>query len=107
MVQVSPSDTFIRREITYTGSWYYADEDYPEMVRLLRAVSHTQQLATHTFPAGGIDKAYQRFVSRGIRKGSPALELVLRTFKAYRLERARPRDFAFTPPSTSIVAPRT
>jgi threonine dehydrogenase-like Zn-dependent dehydrogenase len=63
MVQVSPSDMFIRREITYTGSWYYADEDYPEMVRLYESGLPLDQLATHSFPARDISKAYQRFVA--------------------------------------------
>lgn len=72
VVQVSPSDTFIRREITYTGSWYYADEDYPEMVRLYESGLPLGRLATHVFPAEQIADAYECFVSK--KSGKVLLE---------------------------------
>ena len=67
-VAVSPSDTFIRREITYTGSWYYADEDYPEMVRLYEDGLPLDRLATHEFRAEQIADAYRCFVSKNSGK---------------------------------------
>jgi threonine dehydrogenase-like Zn-dependent dehydrogenase len=63
-VEVSPSDVFIRREITYTGGWYYADEDFPEMVRLYETGLPVERLATHEFPADRVADAYRTFVSK-------------------------------------------
>jgi L-iditol 2-dehydrogenase len=63
-VEISPSDTFIRREITYTGAWYYADEDFPEMVRLYEAGLPVGRLATDELPAEDAAEAYRRFVSK-------------------------------------------
>jgi threonine dehydrogenase-like Zn-dependent dehydrogenase len=68
MVEVSPSNTFIRREITYTGSWYYADEDYPEMLRLYEDGLPVSRLVTDVFPADDVASAYEKFVSRNSGK---------------------------------------
>ena len=63
-IDVSPSETFIRREITYTGAWYYADEDYPEMVSLFENGLPIGRLVTDVFPARDIAAAYQKFISK-------------------------------------------
>ena len=68
MVEVSPSNTFIRREITYTGSWYYADEDYPEMVRRYQDGFPVSKLVTDVFPADDVAAAYEKFVSKNSGK---------------------------------------
>ena len=34
-VRLIPSDLVVHREVTYTGSWFYASEDYPFMTGLL------------------------------------------------------------------------
>jgi threonine dehydrogenase-like Zn-dependent dehydrogenase len=56
-VEVSPSDTFIRREVTYTGTWYYAEEDFPEMVRLYQEGLAVHRVVTDEFPAARIAEA--------------------------------------------------
>ena len=63
-VEISPSDTFIRREVTYTGSWYYADEDYPEMRRPYEEGLPVARLVTDVFPAADVQAAYEKFVSK-------------------------------------------
>ena len=63
-IQVSPSDTFIRREITYTGAWYYAEEDFPDMVRLYQDGLPVDKMVTHEFAADDITEAYRCFVAK-------------------------------------------
>ena len=62
-VEVSPSDVFVRREVTYTGSWYYADEDWPAMVDLVRGGLDLRSLVTHEVDAGDASAAFAAFVS--------------------------------------------
>jgi L-iditol 2-dehydrogenase len=64
LIEVSPSETFIRREVTYTGVWYYADEDYPEMVRLFDSGLPVGRLATDVFAARDVAAAYDKFISK-------------------------------------------
>ena len=71
-VEVSPSETFVRREVTYTGAWYYADEDFPEMVRLHEAGLAVDRMVTHAFPAERAPEAYRTFTSK--RSGKILLE---------------------------------
>lgn len=61
---IDPSETLIRREITYTGSWFYAEEDYDQMLALVRDGLPIQKLVTHIFNADEIDQAYRVFTSR-------------------------------------------
>jgi threonine dehydrogenase-like Zn-dependent dehydrogenase len=61
---MSPSATVIRREVTYTGSWYYADEDYPTMVSSYLDGLPVDRLVTHKFRAGQIADAYEIFTSK-------------------------------------------
>lgn len=63
-VTIEPSETIIRREITYTGSWFYAHEDYERMVGLVREGLPIHRLATHVFPAADIDRAYRAFTAK-------------------------------------------
>jgi L-iditol 2-dehydrogenase len=61
---MSPSATLIRREVTYTGSWYYAEEDFPSMVRSYQDGLPIAQLVTHEFPADQVADAYALFASK-------------------------------------------
>lgn len=46
-VLINPSNTFIRREITYTGAWYYATEDYAAMRALHERGLPLADMCTH------------------------------------------------------------
>ncbi len=61
---MSPSDTLIRREVTYTGTWYYAEEDYPAMIRAYSEGLPVRRLVTHEFPADQVADAYLTFTSK-------------------------------------------
>jgi L-iditol 2-dehydrogenase len=61
---MSPSETLIRREVTYTGTWYYADEDYPAMIRTYSEGLPVRRLVTHEFPAAQVSDAYLTFTSK-------------------------------------------
>jgi len=64
-VEVSPTNTFVVREVVYTGTWYYADEDYPEILRLYAEGLPAASLITHDFPADDVGAAYRHaFVSK-------------------------------------------
>lgn len=63
-VDLDPAATVLRREVFYTGTWYYADSDYPTMVQLYEEGLAVSAMATHEFPADDISAAYRQFVGR-------------------------------------------
>jgi L-iditol 2-dehydrogenase len=63
-IEVNPSELFIRREIIYTGGWYYSEADFPEMVRRYQDGLPVDRMVTHEFPADEIADAYATFVSK-------------------------------------------
>ncbi|MBN1673651.1 MAG: zinc-binding dehydrogenase [Kiritimatiellae bacterium] len=60
---LNPSAAFIAKEITMTGSWYYAPEDWPEMLRLHNSGLPYKDLITHVFPFEKAQEAYDTFAS--------------------------------------------
>lgn len=60
--EISPS-LLLFREIAYVGGWYYASEDWPEMLRLFRAGLDLRRLVTHDVPADRAPDAYAHFLS--------------------------------------------
>ena len=63
-LKISPTATMVEREITYTGSWYYADADFPETVRLCEDGLALGRLITHEFSCEDVGEAYRQFVSK-------------------------------------------
>ncbi len=61
---ISPSDQFIRRDITAVGSWFYHFSEFPQMRNLFRAGLRLPDLITHQFPIDDADAAYKQFASR-------------------------------------------
>lgn len=57
-VELSPSEDFIRRDITATGSWFYHFNEYPKMLELFRNGLPVRSLITHRFP---VDQAQDAF----------------------------------------------
>jgi len=55
---LSPSDDFIRRDITAVGSWFYHFNEYPAMLDAYRKGLPVASLVTHQFP---IDQAAEAF----------------------------------------------
>ena len=47
---LSPSDDFIRRDITATGSWFYHFAEYTKMLELARGGLPVADLITHRYP---------------------------------------------------------
>jgi len=58
-LELSPSEDFIRRDITATGAWFYHFNEYPEMLELFRKGLPVQSLITHRFPLEEIATAYR------------------------------------------------
>ncbi len=63
-VRVDPAATVLRNEVGYTGTWYYADSDYPGMVELYEDGLPVSAMVTHRFGADEIASAYRRFVAK-------------------------------------------
>lgn len=57
-LSLSPSEDFIRRDITALGSWYYHFGEYPAMLDLYRQGLPIGSLITHRFP---LDQAAEAF----------------------------------------------
>ncbi len=61
---ISPSDQFIRRDITAVGSWFYHFSEFPQMLTLYRNGLRLLDLISHCFPFQEADAAYKQFSSR-------------------------------------------
>jgi threonine dehydrogenase-like Zn-dependent dehydrogenase len=61
---ISPSDQFIRRDITAVGSWFYHFSEFPQMLNLYRNGLRLLELISHSFPFEEADAAYKQFASR-------------------------------------------
>jgi L-iditol 2-dehydrogenase len=61
---ISPSDQFIRRDITAVGSWFYHFSEFPQMLNLYRNGLRLTDLISHRFPIKDADAAYKQFSSR-------------------------------------------
>ena len=61
---ISPSDQFIRRDITAVGSWFYHFSEFPQMLNLYRSGLRLLELISHRFPFTDADAAYRQFASR-------------------------------------------
>jgi threonine dehydrogenase-like Zn-dependent dehydrogenase len=59
----NPSETFLRKEITIKGSWYYTSEDWKEMLALHERGVRYDKLITHVFPFEKAQDAVDTFVS--------------------------------------------
>ena len=70
-VELSPSDDFIRRDITAIGSWFYHYGEYPAMLELFRRGLPVKSLITHHFPMEQAAEAYQAM--QGGRSGKVLL----------------------------------
>lgn len=62
---LSPSEDFIRRDITALGSWYYHFGEYPAMLDLYRQGLPIGNLITHRFPLAQADEAF-RLMAAGV-----------------------------------------
>lgn len=60
---LSPSDDFIRRDITALGSWFYQAREYPRMVALYRQGLPVESLITHRFPLAAGGEAFAEFAA--------------------------------------------
>ncbi|MDQ2731612.1 MAG: zinc-binding dehydrogenase [Armatimonadota bacterium] len=58
-VELSPSEDFIRRDITAVGSWFYHFSEYPAMLELFRQGLPVSSLITHRFPLERAAEAYR------------------------------------------------
>ena len=60
---INPSAVFIRKEVTWTGSWYYTSADWEDMLGLYQAGLPIDKLITHTYPFEQAQQAYNTFIS--------------------------------------------
>jgi len=70
-VELSPSDDFIRRDITATGSWFYHFSEFAPMLELFRNGLAVASLITHRFP---LDQAADAFGMMEGKSGKVLLE---------------------------------
>lgn len=62
-VDLSPSQDFIRRDITAFGSWFYHFGEFPDMLALYRQGLPVEKLVTHTFLGIEGDRAFAEFAA--------------------------------------------
>jgi len=62
-VPLSPSDDFIRRDITALGSWFYQAREVPRMMALYRRGLDVESLITHRYPLAAGDEAFREFAA--------------------------------------------
>ena len=62
-VELSPSEDFIRRDITAVGSWFYHFAEIPAMLDLYRSGLPVERLVTDTFPLDEAAAAYEAFAA--------------------------------------------
>ena len=60
----SPSDHFIRRDITAVGSWFYHFSEYAEMLSMYQNGLKLENLITDIFPFADAQDAYNKFTAR-------------------------------------------
>ena len=58
-VELSPSEDFIRRDISATGSWFYHFHEYSKMLELFRNGLPVASLITHRFPLHQAGEAFR------------------------------------------------
>lgn len=58
-LELSPSEDFIRRDITAIGSWFYHFNEYPNMLQLYREGLPVSSLITHRFSLDQAGEAFQ------------------------------------------------
>jgi threonine dehydrogenase-like Zn-dependent dehydrogenase len=61
---ISPSDHFIRRDITAVGSWFYHFSEFASMLKLYREGLQIESLITDHFPFTDAAAAYSKFAAR-------------------------------------------
>ncbi len=62
-VPLSPSEDFIRRDITAAGSWFYHFSEFGSMLKLYRSGLAVQDLVSHVFPLTDAQEAYAEFAA--------------------------------------------
>jgi threonine dehydrogenase-like Zn-dependent dehydrogenase len=62
-IPLSPSDHFIRRDITAVGSWFYHFSEIDKMLALYRKGLPVEKLITHNYPFEDASSAYALFAS--------------------------------------------
>lgn len=62
-VSLSPSDQFIRRDITAVGAWYYHFSEIDTILGLYRKGLTVEELISHRFDFDDAAKAYELFSS--------------------------------------------
>jgi threonine dehydrogenase-like Zn-dependent dehydrogenase len=58
-IELSPSEDFIRRDVSAVGSWFYHFHEYAAMLGLAREGLNVGSLITHRFPFHDAGEAYQ------------------------------------------------
>ena len=60
---ISPSDQFIRRDITAVGAWFYHFSEFGPMMDLYRNGLRVLDLISHRYPIGEANAAFEKFSS--------------------------------------------
>ncbi|QDU33245.1 Sorbitol dehydrogenase [Poriferisphaera corsica] len=62
-VELSPSEDFIRRDITAMGAWFYHFHEFTDMLKLYRLGFPIESLVTHIYPPEHADVAFKMMAS--------------------------------------------
>jgi len=62
-VPLSPSDDFIRRDVTAVGAWFYHFSEFGSELAMVRQGLRVEDLITHRFPLGEAEEAFRLFAS--------------------------------------------
>ena len=60
---INPSEMFVRKELTMTGSWYFTSADWPNMLNYYNNGLPLKKLITHVFPFERVQEAVDTFLA--------------------------------------------
>jgi propanol-preferring alcohol dehydrogenase len=63
VVELSPSDDFIRRDVRAVGSWFFHVGEFPAMLKLFQDGLPVARLVTHAFPLERAQEAFDAFAA--------------------------------------------
>lgn len=63
-LEINPAKTFVVKEVVYTGTWYYSENDFHAMTKMYAEGLPVHEMTTHEFGCESVAEAFRQFVTK-------------------------------------------